>query len=112
MYFSFLIWFIFSSSKQQTKSDENRLNNLQHVREQLDELEQIVTYYQSDLMDHQEEETTVYEESQIQADDLERLKKLMMMQQQQQTSSVTSNNTDNTGKPLDKLSSELAAKRL
>ncbi len=108
----FYLWcFRFSSSKKQTIPDENRSKNLQHVREQLDELEQIVTYYQLDLMNQQEEETTVYEEAQIQADDVEHLKKLIM-QQKQLTPPATANNNDNTAKPLDKLSNELAAKRL
>ena len=62
-------------------------------------------------MDQQEEETTVYEEAHIQADDVERLKNLIM-QQNHETSPVTTNNNDKTAKPLDKLSSELAAKRL
>ncbi len=99
-----------SSIKKQQPPTKNRVKNLQHVRNQLDELEQIVTYYQSDLMNQPEEESTVYEETPIQPDDAQRLKALMM-QQRQQTSSVTTNN-DTTSKPLDKLSSELAAKRL
>jgi len=88
---------------------ENRLNNLQHVREQLDQLEEIVTYYQLDLINQPEEETTVYEETAIPPDDAQRLKTLIL-QQRQQTSSATNN--DNTPKQFDKLSSELAAKRL
>jgi hypothetical protein len=90
---------------------ENRLNNLQHVREQLDQLEQIVTYYQLDLINQPEEETTVYEETAIPPDDAQRLKTLIL-QQRQQTSSSSSINNDNTPKQFDKLSSELAAKRL
>ena len=96
-----------STKKQQQQPTENRAKNLQHVRNQLDELEQIVTYYQSDLMNQPEEESTVYEETPIEPDDAQRLKALMM----QQRSSVTTNN-DTTSKPLDKLSSELAAKQL
>jgi len=87
---------------------ENRLNNLQHVREQLDQLEQIVTYYQLDLINQPEEETTVYEETAIPPDDAQRLKTLILQQRQQ----TPSTNNDNTPKQFDKLSSELAAKRL
>lgn len=93
--------------------NENRLKNLQHVREQLDELEKIVTYYQLDIINPQEEETTIFEETSIPPDDAQRLKALIM-QQRQQTSSSTINTIDNDDKPkpLDKLSNELAAKRL
>jgi hypothetical protein len=92
---------------------ENRLKNLQHVREQLDELEKIVTYYQLDLINSQEEETTIYEETPIPPDDAQRLKTLIMQQRQQASSStINTIDDDNKPKPLDKLSSELAAKRL
>lgn len=47
--------FAFSSSNKPQKMAENRLKNLEHVRERLDELEQIVTYYQVDL-DKEEDE--------------------------------------------------------
>jgi hypothetical protein len=90
---------------------ETRLKNLQHVREQLDELEQIVTYYQLDLINQPEEETVVYEETPIPPDDAQRLKTLIIQQRQQASSSATTNN-DHASKPLDKLSNELAAKRL
>jgi hypothetical protein len=93
--------------------NENRLKNLQHVREQLDELEKIVTYYQMDIVNPQEEETTIYEETAIPPDDAQRLKELIMQQRQQaSSSSINTIDNDNTHKPLDKLSSELAAKRL
>jgi hypothetical protein len=93
--------------------NENRLKNLQHVREQLDELEKIVTYYQLDIINSQEEETTVFEETPIEPDDAQRLKALIM-QQRQQTSSSTINTIDNDNAPksFDKLSNELAEKRL
>jgi hypothetical protein len=91
---------------------ENRLNNLQHVREQLDQLEEIVTYYQLDLINKPEEETTVYEETAIPPDDAQRLKTLILQQRQQTSSATTTTNNDNTAKQFDKLSSELAAKRL
>ncbi|CAF3764721.1 unnamed protein product [Adineta steineri] len=100
-----------SSPKEQPKPDENRVKNLQHVRQQLNELEQIVRYYQMDLMDQQEEETTVYEEAQIQPDDVQRIKTLIT-QQKQQISPAKINNNNNPPKPLDKLSTELATKRL
>lgn len=32
---------------------ENRLKNLEHIRERLDELEQLITYYQNDLTNEQ-----------------------------------------------------------
>ncbi len=91
---------------------DTRLNNLQHVRDQLDELEQIVTYYQLDLMNQPEEETTIYEETSIQPDDAQRLKALIMQQRQQTQSETTTTNHDNNPKQLSKLSNELAAKRL
>ncbi|CAF1431855.1 unnamed protein product [Adineta ricciae] len=93
-------------TKKPTKSVENRQENLHHVREQLDELEKILTYYQFDLMDPPgEEETTIFEEDPIRPDDVQRLKSLLD-QQKMQTS------PPNTKQPLDKLSNELAAKRL
>jgi len=88
--------FLFSSSQNPQILSENRLKNLQHVRERLDELEQIVKYYQTDLDNQQDEETS------IQPDDVQRIQ-----QKQQQ---ITNNN--NSPKQLDKLSSELTAKRL
>ncbi|UJR31138.1 hypothetical protein I4U23_018645 [Adineta vaga] len=100
-----------NSTKVQTKPAENRAQNLEHVRQQLNELEEIVNYYQLDLMDQPEEETTVYEEDQIQPDDVQRLKSLII-QQKQQTSSSQTNHNENTAKPLNKLSDELATKRL
>jgi len=35
------------------------LKNLEHIRERLDELEQLVTYYQTDLHNQQDEETSI-----------------------------------------------------
>ncbi|CAF1498891.1 unnamed protein product [Rotaria sp. Silwood1] len=99
-----------NSSKKPSTSNDNRSKNLEHVREQLNELEQIVTYYQMNLMNDQEEETTVYEETPIQPDDAQRLKKLLVQEKQKLTS--TTLNNENIPKPLDKLSNELAAKRL
>ncbi|CAF2208121.1 unnamed protein product [Rotaria magnacalcarata] len=89
---------------------ESREKNLKNVREQLNELEQIVTYYQLDLMNQSEEETTVYEETPIQPDDAQRLRALLMQERQKPIAAIPSN--DNASKPLDKLSTELAAKRL
>ncbi|CAF4287233.1 unnamed protein product [Rotaria sp. Silwood2] len=100
-----------SSIQQPTQSD-NRVKNLEHVREQLNELEQIVTYYQLDLTNDQDEETTVYEETPIQPDDAQRLKTLILQEKQKSISSTPNNKNKNTPKQLDKLSSELAAKRL
>lgn len=100
-----LIFRNFSPTKKPTKSVENREQNLQHVRQQLDELEKILTYYQFDLMEPPEEETTVFEEAPIRPDDVQRLR-LLLDQQKQQTS------PPNTKQPLDNLSNELAAKRL
>jgi hypothetical protein len=92
---------------------ETRVKNLQHVRDQLDELEKIVTYYQLDLINPQEEETTVYEETPIPPDDAQRLKTLIMQQRKQASSpSRQTTKNGNPSQPLDKLSSELAAKRL
>lgn len=90
------------------------MKNLQHVRGQLDELEKIVTYYQLDAMEAQEEETTVYEEAPIPPADAQRLKSLIIQQQRQQASSSTIDtiDQDDRAKPLDRLSNELAAKRL
>ena len=87
---------------------------MEHVREQLNELEQILTYYQFGLMNEQEE-TTTYEEKLIQPDDARHLQALLT-KQKQITSSTTmhddDNKNDNIHKPLEKLSSELTAKRL
>lgn len=71
---------------------ENRLRNLEHIRERLDELEQLVTYYHADLLNQPDEEPTAYE-----------IEKTPL----QQTA-----NHENTPKYLDKLSDELTAKRL
>lgn len=99
--------------KAPVPATENRMKNLQHVRDQLDELEQIVTYYQLDLMEPQEEETTVYEEAPIQPADAQRLRTLIMQQRQQTSSStIDTIDQDERNKPLDRLSDELAAKRL
>ncbi len=38
----------FNSSNKPAIPTENRLKNLEHIRERLDELEQIITYYQPD----------------------------------------------------------------
>ncbi len=57
------------------------MKNLEHVRDRLDELEQLVRYYQIDLHNQQDEPEFVQQ-------------------------------TDNTPKHLDKLSTELATKRL
>lgn len=79
----------------------------------MDELEQIVTYYQLDAMEAQEEETTVYEEAPIPPADAQRLKSLIMQQKQQASSStIDTIDQDDRAKPLDRLSNELAAKRL
>ena len=75
---------------------ENRLKNLEHVRERLDELEQIVTYYQTDFNYQKDEETS------IGSDDERHLRT-----HQQQTIHNT-----NDPQQLDKISIELAAKRL
>ena len=89
------------------------MKNLQHVRDQLDELEKMVTYYQVDAMETQEEETTVYEEAPIPPADAQRLKSLIMQQKQQTSSStIDTIDQDDRAKPLDRLSNELAAKRL
>ena len=56
-------------------------------------------------MDPPEEETTVFEEDPIRPDDVQRLKSLLDQQKLQASPS-------NTKQPLDKLSNELAAKRL
>ena len=80
--FENILYLKFSSSKKPQIPTENRLKNLEHVRERLDELEQMITYYQND------------EEQSVQSDDEE----------------PTTNK--NTPKHLDKLSSELTAKRL
>jgi hypothetical protein len=88
--------FLFSSSQNPQILSENRLKNLQHVRERLDELEQIVKYYQTDLNNQQDEETS------IQPDDVQRI----------QTAIQQNTNNNNNPKQLDKLSSELTAKRL
>ncbi|UJR15533.1 hypothetical protein I4U23_002472 [Adineta vaga] len=74
------------SSKQATISTENRLQNLEHVRERLDELEQIVTYYQTDLNSQQDQESP--------------------------KSSFKQTTNNNTPKQLNKLSNELTTKRL
>jgi hypothetical protein len=89
--------FLFSSSQNPQILSENRLKNLQHVRERLDELEQIVKYYQTDLNN---------QETSIQPDDVQRVQTVIQQKQQQ----ITNNN--NNPKQLDKLSSELTAKRL
>ncbi|CAF0806651.1 unnamed protein product [Adineta ricciae] len=75
-----------NSSKQPRISAENRLKNLKHVHERLDELEQIVTYYQTDVNSQPDEESP------------------------QVIDEITAN--DRTPEQLDELSSELAAKRL
>ena len=97
------------SKRTSASSPEHRLQNLHHVRERLDELEQLVSYYQDDLMHQPEEETTVYEETSIQADDVQRLKQLLI-QQKQQTS--TTQLSEKNPQQLGQLSNELAAKRL
>lgn len=61
---------------------ENRLKNLELIRERLDELEQLVTYYQTDLHHPYDEELTAYEMP------------------------------ENTPEHFDRLSTELATKRL
>jgi hypothetical protein len=66
----------FKSQFSSSIPTESRLKNLEHIRERLDELEQLVTYYQTDLHKQHNEQT------------------------------------DNAPKHLDKLSSELTAKRL
>ena len=96
-----------SPVKKSTLPSDQRLKSLQHVRERLDELEEIVTYYQYDLMNQQqEEETTVYEETPIPPDDVKHLKSLMSQQNQQRVTN------EHTPQQLDQLSNELAAKRL
>ena len=77
---------MFSSSKQPGISAENRLKNLEHVHERLDELEQIVTYYQTDIDSQPNDESP------------------------QVVDGATAN--DRTPGQLNKLSSELTAKRL
>lgn len=69
-----------SAAKKPAIPTENRLKNLEHIRERLHELEQLVTYYQIDLNNQPDEETSI--------------------------------ENDNTPKHLDKISSELTAKRL
>ena len=90
---------------------ENRRQNLEHVRTQLDELEQLVGYYQLDLMDQPEEETSVLEETPIEPLNAQLLKSLLI-QQKQQASPAKAIENDDSAKPLDTLSNELAAKRL
>lgn len=97
--------------KKSTLPAENRLKNLDSVRERLSELEEIVNYYQYDLMNQTEEETTVYEETPIQPDDVQRLKALMMQQRQKQQHQPPPP-SEATPENLDQLSNELAAKRL
>jgi hypothetical protein len=46
--FKNILYSKFSSSKKPQIPTENRLKNLEHVRERLDELEQIIGYYQND----------------------------------------------------------------
>ncbi|CAF1198544.1 unnamed protein product [Rotaria sp. Silwood1] len=87
-----------NSSNKSQKQTENRLKNLEHVRERLDELEQIVTYYQTDLDNQQDEEAP------IQLNDGQYLK--TYLQQKAQA------NNNNPSKQLDKVSNDLAAKRL
>lgn len=119
-YFNFFILNFSPSKKPSAVTSENRLKNLHHVREQLNELEQLVSYYQMDLVNQPDEETTVYEEASIQPDDAQRLKALIMQERQKALSSsastssttTTNNNNNATPKPLDRLSNELAAKRL
>jgi len=94
-------------------TNDSRMKNLQHVRDQLDELEQIIDYYQTDLTQTQDEEQTIYEETPIQPDDVQRLKTLIMQQRQQQKPlPPPPPKAGIKEKPLDKLSSELATKRL
>ncbi|CAF2501109.1 unnamed protein product [Rotaria sp. Silwood2] len=88
-----------NSSNKSQKQTENRLKNLEHVRERLDELEQIVTYYQTDLNNQHDEDTP------IQSDDAQYLK--TFSQQKRQTY-----NNDNASKQFSKVSNDLAAKRL
>ena len=60
-------------------------------------------------MHQPEEETTVYEETSIQPDDVQRLKQLLIQQKQQ---TPTTHLPEKDPKQLDQLSNELAAKRL
>ncbi|CAF1022732.1 unnamed protein product [Rotaria sordida] len=84
-----------NSSNKSQKPKENRLKNLEHVRQRLDELEQIVTYYQTDLNNQHNENTL------IQLDDTQYLKTFLPQ-----------TNNNNVSKQFDKVSSDLAAKRL
>lgn len=101
--------FFSSSSKKAAASTDSRTKRLEYVREQLNELEHIVKSYQSALVSEPEEITTVYEETPIQPDDAQRLRALLMKERQKPT--LTIQNNENSSKPVDKLSSELAAKR-
>ena len=53
--------FIFFSSFSSSIPTENRLKNLELIRERLDELEQLVTYYQTDLHHPYNEATEIPE---------------------------------------------------
>ena len=57
--FNIVFLFNFSPPRKQNSTGDNRLKSLQHVRERLDQLEEIVNYYQTDLINEQEEESTV-----------------------------------------------------
>jgi hypothetical protein len=90
------------------------VENLHHVRDRLEELEEIVNYYQHQLMQQQqhEEETTVYEEKAIEGDDVQRLK-ILLQQYKAQVPNVSESSTkENNPQHLHHLSNELAAKRL
>ncbi|CAF0792289.1 unnamed protein product, partial [Didymodactylos carnosus] len=86
----------------------NRLKKLNHVKHRLDELEQIVNYYNSEANemigdndeDEMEREETVYEEQSIQPSDAIKLKMLMAKTKNQDAQN------------LDQLSDELNGKRM
>lgn len=78
---------------------------MSEVRSKLVDLEDILDFYENDLMNQQDEESTVYEETSIEPEDVQRLKTLMLEQQERVSN-------DNKEKNFDRLSEQLAAKRL